>query len=130
MSSREADLSTRRDLTTVSMTPYAGVDVVSVTGDFDILYEGFVKSLVSDPTRVTQSQVILDLSGVTFMDAKGLGAIVYCKRILAARSADLSLVCPEGQALHVLSLLGFDCVLPIYSDRDSALLQVSNARHS
>ncbi len=112
------------------MTPYAGVDVVSVTGDFDILYEGFVKSLVSDPTRVTQSQVILDLSGVTFMDAKGLGAIVYCKRILAARSADLSLVCPEGQALHVLSLLGFDCVLPIYSDRDSALLQVSNARHS
>ena len=129
MSSREADLSPQRDLTTVSVTPYAGVDVVSVTGEFDTLYESLVRELVSDLTRVSQSQVILDLTRVTFMDARGVGAIVYCKRVLAARSAELSLVCPEGQALRVLGLVGLGCVLTIYSDRDSALLQISHSRH-
>src|SRR4051812_33371037 len=123
MSSREADLSPGPDLTMVSMTTYAGVDVVSLTGEFDIRYEGCLRRLVSDPARLTQSQVILDLTGVTFMDATGVGAIVSCKRVLAGRSADLSLVCPEGQTLRLLGLLGFERVLPIYSDRDSALRQ-------
>jgi|tagenome__1003787_1003787.scaffolds.fasta_scaffold20935244_4 anti-sigma B factor antagonist len=129
MSSREADLSLRRDLSIVSTELVAGVDVVSVTGEFDICYESFLRRLVNDPTRVTQSQVILDLSSVTFIDARGVGAIVYCKRVLAARSAELSLVCPDGRALRVLGLLGFERVLPIYSDRESALLQVSNRPH-
>lgn len=120
MSSREAELSSRRDLTTVSVTATPGVDVVSVTGDFDILSESLVRRLVGDPTRVTQSQVILDLSGVTFMDASGADAIVYCKRVLAARSAELSLVCPAGQASRVLGLLSFQRILPIFSDRERA----------
>ncbi len=105
------------------MTSFIGVDVVSVSGEFDIGYESFVRDLVSDPTRVTQSQVILDLSRVTFMDARGLGAIIYCKEVLAGRSAELSLVCPEGQTRRVLALLTFERVLPIYSDRETALLQ-------
>lgn len=129
MSSREADLSLRREPTTVSVTLYAGVDVVSVIGEFDMGYESFLRRLVSDPARVTQSQVILDLSSVTFIDATGVGAIAYCKRVLAARSAELSLVCPEGQALRVLALLDLERVLPIYSDRESALHQFSHGRH-
>jgi anti-anti-sigma factor len=128
MSSREAELSPRRELTTVSVTPYAGVDVVSVDGEFDLVYESSLRYLVSDPTRVTQSQVIVDLSGVSFMDASGADAIVYCKRVLAARSAELSLVCPAGQASRVLGLLRFQHILPIYSDRESALLRVSDSR--
>jgi anti-sigma B factor antagonist len=130
MSSREADLSPRRDLTAVSITPYAGVDVVSVTGELDLRYESVLEHLVRDPTQVTQLQVILDLSRVTFLDARGAAAIVYCKRVLAARSGELSLVCPEGQARRVLGLLGFERVLAIYSDRDSALFHVSRARPS
>jgi anti-anti-sigma factor len=129
MSSRETDLSPGRDLTTVSVTPYAGIDVVSVNGEFDLLYESSLRRLVSDPTQVTQSQVILDLSGVSFMDASGADAIVYCKHVLAARSAELSLVCPAGQASRVLGLLGFQRILPIHSDRESALLQFSDSRH-
>lgn len=129
MSSREADLSPRRDVTTVSVTPYAGVDVVCVIGEFDMRYESLVKCLVTDTARVTQSQVVLDLSKVTFMDARGVGAIVYCERILAARSAELSLVCPEGLALRVLGLMGLGRALPMYADRESALLQVSHSPH-
>ena len=111
------------------MTPFAGVDVVSVTGEFDLRYESLLRHLVTDPARVTQSQVILDLAGVTFMDATGVDAIVYCKRVLVERAADLSVVCPEGQALRVLGLLGLERVLPIYPDRESALRQFSHSRH-
>jgi anti-anti-sigma factor len=129
MSSLETDWSPGRDLTTVSVTPYPGVDVVSVIGDFDMRYESFVKCIVTDPTRVNQSQVVLDLSRVPFMDARGVGAIVYCKGILAERSAELSLVCPEGSARRVLRLLDFERVVAVYPDRETALLQVSDGRH-
>ena len=62
------------------------------------------------------------------MDATGVDAIVYCKRVLVERSADLSVVCPDGQALRVLGLLRLERILPIYSNRESALLHVSYAR--
>ena len=98
---------------------------MSVTGELDVRYEILLEHLVRDPTQVTQSRVILDLSRVTFIDARGAGSIAYCKRVLAARSAELCLVCPDGQVLRVLRLLDFERVLPIYSDRDHALHQVS-----
>src|SRR3954451_15655229 len=125
MSWREAELTLEAGPATVSLTSHPGVDVVSVAGEFDVVYQILVRRFVSDTTKVTQSHVVLDLSGVRFMDAAGVGAIVHCKRVLAERSADLVLVCPEGQVRRVLRLLAFEQVLPIYRDRESALLQGS-----
>ena len=102
---------------------------MSVIGEVDMRYESLLRHLVTDPARVTQSQVILDLAGVTFMDATGVDAIVYCKRVLVERSADLSVVCPDGQALRVLGLLRLERILPIYSNRESALHQSPTRRH-
>jgi anti-sigma B factor antagonist len=127
MSSREADPTLEAGPATVSLTSHPGLDVVSVAGEFDMVYQILVRRLVSDTTKVTQSRVVLDLSRVRFMDAAGAGAIVHCKRVLAERSAELVLVCPEGQVRRVLRLLGFEQVLPIYRDRESALLQGSEA---
>ena len=129
MSSPDTDLSPQRDATTVSIAHAAGVDVVSVTGDFDVRSESSVRRLTTDPTLLTQSQVILDLSGVGFMDARGLSTIAYCRRTLAERSVNLALVCPEGQALHVLGLLGFERIVSIYPDRETALFELSDSRN-
>jgi anti-anti-sigma factor len=124
MSSQATDLSSVAP--SVAMTRYPGVDVVSVAGDFDVSCESFVGRLVADTKQVTQAQVILDLSEVTFMDAGAVGLVVRCRRTLAARSADLSLACPEGPALRVLRLLRIERILPIYPDRNIALLHVTS----
>ena len=113
----------------VTHRPDVDVDVVVITGELDARYVGDLRRLVGDRTKVARGQVILDLSQVTFVDASAVGAIASCKRVLADRSAGLSLVCPPGQAQRILRLVGFDRVLPIYPDLQNALTQVPARRH-
>ena len=97
-----------------------GVEIVSLSGEFDAFSGQLVKRVLGDPARVIQPQVVLDLSRVTFMDAGAVGAIVYCRRMLTARGAGLSLVCPAGPALWLMTLLGLDRVWTIYATREDA----------
>jgi anti-sigma B factor antagonist len=121
MSSPAHDVPAASEVTTISTTRLPGVDVVTVTGDLDAFCEGRLRRAMSDPAHVTRPHVILDLTRATFLDARAVGAIVYCRRILAARDAALLLVCPDGPALRVLRLLGLERVLPIHPDQDTAL---------
>lgn len=97
-----------------------GVEVVSLSGEFDAFSAQLVKRMLGDPAKLRQPQVILDLSDVTFMDAGAVGAIVYCRRMLAARGTDLSLVCPAGPALRLMRLLSLDRAWTIYSTQEDA----------
>lgn len=120
MPSRVAERSFADDRIGISTACRPGVEIVSISGEFDAFSAHLVKRMLGDPAKVSQPQVILDLSHVTFMDAGALGAIVYCRRLLTARSADLSLVCPAGPALRLMNLLGLDRVWTIYPTRKDA----------
>ena len=109
----------------VPSTPLPGPDVVSVSGEFEGPSDQLVERVVAGATQVSSTRVILDLSRVTFMDARAVGAIVRCRGLLVARSADLALVCPGGPALRLLTVLGLDRVWPIYLTRDEALQAVA-----
>jgi anti-anti-sigma factor len=125
VSSRPADLSAAPELTTFWLTACPGVDVVSVVGDFDVRYESAVWRLVADPRQVTQPEVVLDLSGVSFLDAGAIGALVRCRRSLARRSATLSIVVPAGHVRRVLELVGLERTVPLYPGREVALRAIS-----
>jgi len=108
----------------ISLMRHGGADVVSVAGEFDGCSERLVRRLVDDSRQVAQPQVVLDLSRVSFMDARAVGALVYCRRVLAARSAVMVLVCPGGPARRLLTVVGLDRVWTIHSTREQALRAV------
>src|SRR3954449_5176362 len=54
--------------------------VVTVTGDFDMAIAGLVRQRLG--AHLDADEVILDLSGVTFIDSTGLGVIAQANRIL------------------------------------------------
>lgn len=108
------------DLIRISAACRPGVEIVSVSGELDAFSAHHLKRWLGDPAKVSQPQVILDLSHVTFMDAGAVGAIVHCRRMLTARNADLCLVCPAGPALRLMRLLGLDRVWTIYPTREDA----------
>lgn len=114
-----AERSFAKDRIRVSTERRPGVEIVSISGEFDAFSAHLVKRCLGGP-EVSQPRVILDLTHVTFMDAGAVGAIVHCSRILAARHADLSLVCPAGRTLRLMRLLGLDRVWPIYPTREDA----------
>jgi anti-sigma B factor antagonist len=116
-----AERSLTGDRINISMVTRRGVDVVSVTGEFDAFSGHLVRRMVDDSTRANRPQVVLDLSRVTFMDAGALGTIASCRRTLTARGGDLSLVCPISPALRLVRLLRLDRVWTLYPTAEQAL---------
>ncbi|WP_460715684.1 STAS domain-containing protein [Nocardioides dilutus] len=106
----------------VDVARHPGVDVVTVTGDLDVHHHRALQSAISDATQVAQTEVVLDLTQVAFLDSAGIGALLQCRRALAGRAAHLSLVCAEGGRVHrLLEASGLDGELPTYPTTQAAL---------
>ncbi len=57
--------------------------------------------------------VVVDLSGVTFMDSSGVGALAVAHRALADRDGQLILCGVHGMITRLLSITGLDQTIRI-----------------
>ena len=65
--------------------------------------------------------VIVDLSGVVFLDSSGASALLLSVSHARALGRTLSFICPEGEALRRLKIYGLDAMLSVFPTRQSAL---------
>ena len=65
--------------------------------------------------------VIVDLSGVTFMDSTGLGVLVGALKRMRAAQASLLLVVTDYDIERLFELTGLDRSFKMYRSRDDAL---------
>jgi anti-sigma B factor antagonist len=65
--------------------------------------------------------VVVDLSGVTFMDSTGLGVLLNALRALGTRQGRLVLVCPNERVLRPFQVTGLVDKMPIFPSREAAL---------
>jgi anti-anti-sigma factor len=87
--------------------------ILRLQGDIDIdttrhLTER-LNALIGDPSAAP----VVDLTGVTFIDSTGLGALVRAHRRLRRQGRALALICPDGPARRALEVSGLIGVLPI-----------------
>lgn len=100
-----------------------GVAVVSAEGELDAyaapeLTEGF--------EEVAGTQVVvLDLTGVSFMDSTALGLVVRVVRELGERKAAVRVVLPRTSAKRIFELTMLDQVLPVAASLEDALAELS-----
>ena len=78
-----------------------------------------VESFQSMSTEGIQD-LILDLSGVSFMDSAGIGAIVSVFRELRGAGVRLAVAGAKGQPLDLINIVGLDSVVEICSDLPAA----------
>lgn len=81
--------------------------VVRATGELDL---AAVPRLLSTLERL-HGDVDVDCSGLEFIDAAGLGALVRAHRACAARGARLAVVDPSPAVVRLLRLVRLDTVL-------------------
>ncbi len=111
-----------RDDVEVRVTKHRGVDVVGVRGDFDMYSCRKVQRTIFDATVCAQTEVVIDLSAVGFMDSMGVSTIFSCRKQLAARAANLSLVvAPDTRVFRLVRSLGMEVVVDRYDSRAAAL---------
>ena len=80
--------------------------VIRVCGDQDLANVSALSDALASATELGEADVVVDLSGVTFMDASTLGALVRARHVLESRSRSLTVRCPSPCAQRLLDLCG------------------------
>jgi anti-sigma B factor antagonist len=100
-----------------------GAAVVSASGELDAYA---APELTECFKEVAGAQVVvLDLSGVSFMDSTVLGLVVRVVRELGEGKAQVRVVLPRTSARRIFELTMLDQVLPVASSLEDALAELS-----
>ncbi|MEU1466125.1 STAS domain-containing protein [Streptomyces sp. NPDC005727] len=70
--------------------------------------------------RPTRPVVLLDLSGLSFIDSTGLTCLLQARRALHDVDGTIDLIAPGPPVQHLLDLTGINQVFPIHPDRSTA----------
>jgi anti-sigma B factor antagonist len=82
-----------------------GGRVVALSGELDVATsEGLADQMTGPPG----SLIVLDLSGLTFMDSSGIGAIHAARRLTIKNGGTLVVSRPSAQVHRVLEITGLD----------------------
>ncbi|HET6684614.1 MAG TPA: STAS domain-containing protein [Gaiella sp.] len=101
--------------------PRAGVVVVSVHGDLDLYSADELGDRLVDAVERGAASLVVDLSGVAFVDSQGLGALLRGTRRLGAGEGRLRLVVPAPEIRRVFEITSLDQVFPMDDTREQAL---------
>lgn len=70
--------------------------------------------------------VIVDLSGVVFLDSSGASALLLSVSHARALGRTVAFTCPEGEVLRRLHTYGLDSMLSVFPTRELALDAIGN----
>jgi anti-sigma B factor antagonist len=94
--------------------------VVSAAGELD-LHAAPQLAAELEALAADAAEVVVDLTGVTFMDSTALGVVVAAARSLADAGGRLTGICATGAVRRLLGLVGIDRTLRVYDSPERAL---------
>jgi anti-sigma B factor antagonist len=95
--------------------------VVAVAGELDVVGGPDLRQQVMTEVREGHHHVVLDLTGVDFIDSFGLGVIVGALKRLRLLDGELRLVVPEPRLRRVFEVCDLDRVFDLHANVESAL---------
>jgi anti-sigma B factor antagonist len=96
--------------------------VVAVTGEVDLHTAPVLRAALEPVVAAAgpdRPDVVVDLTGVAFLDSTGLGEIVGAHKALQASQGRLHLVTGNDRVRRLVAITGLDGVLEVHPDRAS-----------
>ncbi|MFZ5432455.1 MAG: STAS domain-containing protein [Calditrichota bacterium] len=106
----------------VTARTLGGIKIIALTGK--ILSSQDTAGMHNEVRLAVEAdsiKVILDLSGLDWMNSTGLGALVAANGRLTGVGGELRLACPNDTITELLHLNKLDRVFEIYPDLESAI---------
>src|SRR3954452_20891727 len=101
--------------------------VVEVEGQVDLFSAPSLKERIWQVIDDGKTQLVVDLSHVTFMDSTGLGVLIGARKRLLPEGGELALVITSNDIDHLFELTGLDGTFSICRSRDEAVEHFSHA---
>ncbi|WP_328835468.1 STAS domain-containing protein [Streptomyces europaeiscabiei] len=98
------------------------VRVVTVQGEIDHDVKDILsEALLPEEGEVPPPRIVVDLSGVTFMDSSGINVLVAAQRRVGGVQGRLRIAAAQESVLRVLQLVGVDTFIPCHPTTEQAL---------
>ena len=94
--------------------------VIRPQGRLNLLAAPRLREVVAQTVQQGRPQIVVDLSGTTFMDSSGLGALVAGLKRARQASGDLRIAAVNQQVATVLRLTNLDRVLGAHDSVEAA----------
>jgi anti-sigma B factor antagonist len=98
-----------------------GTRVLEVRGEIDVASSPQLHSSISELIEAEPEIVVVDLSGVSFIDSTGLGVLVSAETQVREAGKSLRLVVTQPQIMKLLELTGLDEVFTVLSSTIDAV---------
>ncbi len=94
--------------------------IITVRGEVDLHTAPKVEYAIGRAAR-SNGAVVLDMSGVAFMDSTALSALVRSKDSLQEQGTSLRLAAPSQAVERIFSVTGFQDYFEIFPSREAAI---------
>ncbi len=105
----------------------SGAHVISVRGEIHVSTAPRFAQRLSEAIDNGATAVVLDLSGVEFIDSTGLSVLLTGLRRITQVNGSLALVCTNPTVLRLFQITSLDETFDIFADRPSAFAHVAQA---
>lgn len=95
--------------------------VVTASGELDAYSAPMLQAQLDPVSQVSGAALVVDLSGVGFIDSTGLGVLVTTLKHVREAQGSLDVVVTAPRVLKVFALTGLDVVIPLHATLDEAL---------
>lgn len=96
-----------------------GLSVLSLNGKLDIFSKNTLKEAAENCQENGAKGLILDFSGITFVDSIGLGVLVIVARSFQKLKGRVILVNPQEQIQSLFLEMNLGKMIPMYKTDDS-----------
>ncbi|MFJ7150367.1 STAS domain-containing protein [Streptomyces sp. NPDC100445] len=93
---------------------------ITVTGDLDRHTTTRLTDCLRSVPRTPAPTVLLDLSGVTFIDSTGLTCLLQAQRAVTGTGGRLELIAPSPRVTHMPDITGIGQVFTVHPDLRAA----------
>jgi anti-sigma B factor antagonist len=105
----------------IAISERDGWAVLAVTGELDVATAPKLRQEAVRMSAAGQHRVVLDLSGVGFLDSTGLGVIVGILKRSRTNGGELLLAGAEPQVRKVFEITRMNDILPLHDSVDDAI---------
>jgi len=98
-----------------------GLGIVALSGEVDIYTAPRFKECMLELLDAGLDRLVVDLTGVTFIDSTALGVLIGGVRRVNSAGGAIALVVTNRAVERVLSITGLDRVFTIHATREAAL---------
>ena len=96
--------------------------LILLTGEMDANGCSKIRPDLEAITEQHQPHIVLDISGISFIDSSGIGAIVFLFKRLKEQQRSMGIIGVQGQPHELMTLLHIDSAIPLNSGHDQEVV--------